>query len=422
MVRRWGLLAAPLLAVLAYTLVVSDYDRGLIASDLALYWDRGGRLLAGAMPYRDFPFEYGPLAFIPMLAPRLLWPFGALDLAAFTWCFTVAEGLLAVAVGLLIRRLVPPAARDAATVTWAVTVLLAALSVAWRFDLWPAALVLVALVAAERGRPGLAGGALAAGTLMKLFPAVVLPILLARALALGDRRGAARLTTAFGLITGGVLAAGWALAGPDSLGWLAYFGNRGLQIESGGASLLLALHQFTGQAVHVFLAFGSVQVDTAGAAQYVAVSTLLEIGLVGASWLVVARWFRMRVAAGQPLDLPAVAAATTITLAALLLSSKVFSTQYVVWFMPLLPFLPRRAAIAGVAVVGLSTLVFPIGYPWLLGLGPLMVTVLLGRNLVLTGLGLGLVARTMRRPAGRGSSGRTAGDHLRLMLRAFDRA
>ena len=59
---------------------------------------------------------------------------------------------------------------------------------------------------------------------------------------------------------------------------------------------------------------------------------------------------------------------------------------------------------------------------WLLGLGPLMVTVLLGRNLVLTGLGLGLVARTLRASAGRGASGRTAGDALRLRLRSFGRA
>ncbi len=391
--------------------VVPGADRARAASDLALYLDRGGLVLAGAVPYRDFAFEYPPLALVAMVVPRLLTPFGAPDLATFAWCFSACEGLLAVAIGWLVGRVTGRS--TPAAVVWTAIVLVALPSVAWRFDLWPAALVLVALVAADRGRPAIAGAALGIGTMMKLFPAVVLPILVARSLVVGDRRGVARLTLAFALVTGAVLAVAYALAGPASFGWLEYLAARGLQLESAGASVLLVLHAIAGLPASVGDGYGSLQLTADGASLFVAASPVLQLVLPALTWVLALRAFRARVAAGQAIALPAVAAATAASIIALLVASKVFSVQYIVWLLPLAALLPRRAAVGMLIAAALSTVIHPLGYGYLMNLEPAMVAVLAARNALLVGIGLSLVGlrggRRLRWPHGATAlgSGRT---------------
>ncbi len=77
------------------------------------------------------------------------------------------------------------------------------------------------------------------------------------------------------------------------------------------------------------------------------------------------------------------AAATVAVLVALLVGSKVFSIQYIVWFLPLVPLLPVPQRWLAVAIAACSTLVYPIGYSGLWQLDPAMIVVLDIRNALL---------------------------------------
>ena len=156
-----SLLVAPLVVVVALTALTSRQELSTVASDLETYRGYAERLLAGATPYRGFALEYPPLALIPMAVPAIVADLFGGGPDTYAVAFATVQGLVAVLAGWLILRVAPRPI--GALATWAVLVLAGAVSVAWRYDLWPAVTILAAVVATERGRPGLAGVALGIG-------------------------------------------------------------------------------------------------------------------------------------------------------------------------------------------------------------------------------------------------------------------
>ncbi len=392
--RVHGALLAPLGIMLLIVALTPGPVRHLVAGDLGLYLDDGGRLLAGSMPYRGFAFEYPPLALVPMTLPLAAWPFGALDEGMFAWLFAIAEGILAIAAGLLVSRV-----RDrpaGAATAWVLLVLAAGPSIAWRFDLWPAVLVLASVVAADRGRPGLAGIALGTGVMAKLFPAVVLPILAARFIALRDRAGLGRLLLGCALPIGLVMGGAYALAGAASLQWLTYLIDRGLQLESVGAGLVALLHVAVGLPASVGPAFGALQVTSPGSDALVAVGLWAQLALLAGVTVAAVVRFRHDVARRGAVPLSSLAALSVAAVVALLLTSKVFSVQYVVWLLPLVPLLGWPMRGLAIAIAALSTLIHPLNYAALMTLDPVMTVVLNVRNLLL----VALLVQAVRAPAG----------------------
>jgi glycosyl transferase family 87 len=381
--RLWtaGLLAAPLGVMLLVIALTPGPAYVGITSDLRVYFEYSARLLGGAVPYRDVPIEYPPLALVPMTLPRLLWPFGTPSDEALVLLFALVEGLLAVAVGWLIGRVSPDRLR--AIATWAALVLLAGGSIAWRYDLWPAATVLIAFAAAGRGRPGLAGLVLGVGTMLKLFPVVVLPILAARSVAMRDWAGLARLLGGAAAVVGVVMGVSSVAAGSDSLHWVTYEIDRGLQLESTGSGVLLLLHVVAGRPSAVEHAFGTLQVVAPGADAIVAATPVVELLVLAVVGVVALLRFRRDTASEGAIQGTTVATAIVAVLVALIVSSKVFSAQYIVWFLPLVPFLPGRLRWMGLVIAGLSTFIYPLSYAGLWQLDPLMAVVLNVRNALL---------------------------------------
>lgn len=392
--RMGGLLATPLAIVLVVFAVTPGPIFAGITGDLRGYFEDSARLLGGIVPYRGFPLEYPPLALVPMMLPRLLWPFGTPPDGVLVLLFATMEGCLAVIVGWLIARASADPVRAAAT--WALVVLLAGGSIAWRYDLWPAAAVLVAFVAIERGRPGLAGAALGVGTMLKLFPIVVLPILAVRAIALRDWAGLVRLVIGAAVVVGLVMGIAFAAAGPDSFGWLTYEVDRGLQLESTGSGFLLLLHAFAGSPFEILHDFGTLQVAAPGADAIVAATPYAELALVAGVGALALLGFRRDVERLGHVRRTSLAVAIVAVIVALIASSKVFSAQYVVWFLPLIPFLPGRLRWLGLIIAGLSTLIYPLNYLPLWQLDPLMAVVLNVRNLLLVLFVVALCVRLSR--------------------------
>lgn len=413
--RRWDdrtagrgplalLLAAPAAILVATMAIMSRDDLAMIGRDLTVYAGYADRLLSGAIPYRAFHLEYPPLALLPMLLPRLATGTGATDPAAYAWAFTIIEALLAVVGGWIVVKV---AERQlVAAGTWALLVLSACVSIAWRYDLWPAVLVLAAVVAMDDDRPATAGIAIAIGTMMKLFPIVVLPVLAARAVAQGDLSAVRRLVVAASAVIGVVVLISVWLAGPNAFQWVAYQLDRGLQLETTGAGVLLLGHALGGMPLSIVNAFESMQVQSAGADALAAVASLLELALVAIATGAAFVRFRRDVDRHGSVPLSSLAQGSMAVIIATLVASKVFSAQYVVWFLPLVPFIPAPKRALALAISGLSTVIYPLNYTALWQLQPAMAVVLNVRNVLLGALLVWLLASLCRVPEESAPDGR----------------
>ncbi len=384
---------APLVLLVLIVGLTSEQTRLIFASDLSVYRRYGLQVLVGSIPYLDFRVEYPPLALVPMTVPLLAAPAGGIDDLGYIWRFVAVQGALAVAAGWLLFQ---ATGRSRSTlVLWAVLVGLAWASVALRYDLWPVLCVLVAVLVVDRC-PGSAGVALGLGTMLKLYPLALLPVLGAYALAGRDRAAFGRLLVGCASVVGIVMAAAWALAGPASLQWLVYQQDRGLQIESLGAGLFLGLHALVGQVVDVGYAFGSIQLRAPGSDLLVAASPIVLAALLGIVTAVAAIRFRRDYARLGRVPTASVGLASAAAVAVLLVGSKVLSVQYIIWLLPFAIVLPVRMRWLLLAVTALSTAIYTTDYTGLLRLETPVIAALIVRNVLLAVIAAWLVVEMWR--------------------------
>lgn len=249
-----------------------------------------------------------------------------------------------------------------------------------RYDLLVALLALVAVLQRDR-RPAISGMLLAAAILLKLWPAVLLAALL-------PRRGWQRLLGA----SAGVLAFGVSLelllSEPSSvLGPFTYQSDRGLQIESLAAtpSLVAGRDQAPDEVWEFAFRAYQVQDSDSGLVTLLAVVVLASVG-VAVLWAT-HRCHEQHLAAVR-------VTGSAVVVVALVAANSVFSPQYVMWFLPFAvlvaaqngPHWPMVAATVGVA--GLTQVIWPWSYKYLLALEDWTLAVLVTRNVIVVVLGV----------------------------------
>ncbi|MBZ4372723.1 glycosyltransferase 87 family protein [Corallococcus sp. AS-1-6] len=292
--------------------------------DLPLYFRTARAFLDGAVPNRDFRFEYPPYA--------LLWFVPAAWVGGGVRGFILAFGLQLTLVDAVIKGLLLSEGVRRWGTAWRAWAPFAAYSVvSWlqsvhylkRYDLIPAALALAALVALMRGREGWAGAALAVGTVTKLYPAVLVPL----ALAVCWRRGA---KPARALLTG--LVAGLLPLVPLSFVWpwwrfAAFHVERGLQVESLSAGLLWAAHLLGFAHVQWVHAPAAYELHGADAEWVRAVTRQVWVAglLLAVAVSARAAWRR------PPAHLEDLARLTLVPLVAFVILNPVLSPQYLIW-------------------------------------------------------------------------------------------
>ena len=301
---------------------------------------------AGA-PLRDGPWEYPAGAAVVVVAPALL-P-GAPYVVGF-----VGQMLLWDLAALLVLALLG-LRRGTLAGAWlwvAVVPLLGPVALA-RFDVIPTALAVAGLAVASAA-PVLAGGLLAGGAVVKLWPALLLLLLLLH-------RGRARVLA--GSVTVGLttLAAVQAYGGTGQLlSFLTYQRDRGLEVESLPALPLMLARAYGDERMVVGFGFGSYQVDGPWA------PVMLAVGTVGLAAVLAAgaalAWRARR--ADPELAVPVVAVAL---MAGVLVFDKVLSAQYPLWLAGLValslcrpdsPLRPTVAPLLGLLV--LTQAVYPL--------------------------------------------------------------
>lgn len=264
----------------------------------------------GVLPGRDFPWEYPPGA-LPFAAP----PLGCGGFPTYLLAFITLALLLDLLVLLTLRSF--PHGPEAATV-WLVLIPLLGPIALTRFDVSVCLLVALAFLQMRR-RPAVGGGLLVAAASVKLWPALLLLVVLRSPTRLRVLRGTVIATIALVL----VLFASGTLSAFRSA-W-TFQQDRGLHVES-VLALPYAWLRVAGVGGTAF-EHGAWQVDAAGAHTIAGLAGPLQGVLVLTLLAAV-----LRAARGTVKPEAVALAATTV----LVVTNKVLSPQYLLWVVVLL--------------------------------------------------------------------------------------
>lgn len=384
-----ALIAALLMTIALATLpTVGQWHAG----DLKLYFNDSQQLVRGKLPYRDFAIEYPPLALAPFVLPWLLAAGRPLPFTDYVVLFLLQNVFSCIVLALALAAICARAAFSRAVLPtlalYAAQVVATAPLLPWRYDLFPALLTGLALLAAARGRPGWAGIWLGLGVAAKLYPVVLLPVFGLYYLAGRERRALGQL--ALGAAAGTLAPLlPFLLAAPRELAaFLSYHQLRGLQLESLPAGLILFAHVFGRAAAKLEFNYGALHLvspATGAVLRWLPLAFVLAYALVAAG-----AWSRLREArtpaqAAQS-NAPAVELLAGFCAAALLVfivTNKVFSPQYLIWLLPFAPLLHPRQALLLLLASLITTLLFPFDYASLIAMNPLPVLLLNMRNLLM---------------------------------------
>jgi hypothetical protein len=330
----------------------------------------------------DGPWVYPILAFLPMLASMVLGP----GLYGIGWMLMVTIANAAIFAFLITRN--RPGTTEGElrlTAAWwwlAFLLLLGPVSVG-RIDIFTVDLVIAGLLVI-RNRPAVAGVLLGLATWVKVWPAALIAagiIAMRRRL----RVAAGAVITLVG-VAAGALAFG---AGMNAFSFVSEQTGRGMQVESPASSLWMWL-AFAGDHSRVYYDHEILTFQVTGPGAALAAKLMTPLLVVAVAAILVLAVVVVRSGAASTVVLPPLALALVT---ALIVFNKVGSPQFMVWLSaPIILgivtqgrrfFLP---AIMAFVMAGLTQIIYPIAYDWVLGLDPLMLTVLTVRNLLTVSL------------------------------------
>lgn len=359
--RPWARRAVRIAILAAVTagvfIVFAEGGPGI--TDTGVYQRYGERIAAGDLPYRDFAVEYPPGALVPFVLPALV----SDTRGAYDAVFVVEMLLVLVAVAVLIvlslEALRASAPHVAASVgAFLVGVALLGPFVLTRFDLYAAAVTLAAICAVLHRRDRLGSALLGAAIATKIYPAVLLPLLVAR-IWRRDGRAAALRALGVSAATAVAIYLPFAVMAPEGVArsiWRQL--GRPLQIESLGSGVLLALHHALGMPLD--WASGSGSQNLTGTVASVA-SAATTIAAVAALLLV---WVRF--ARGNTDSAARFARYGAAAVVAFVAFGKVVSPQFLIWLLAVVVLVPGRRGVVATALLlaacGLTRLWFPRSY------------------------------------------------------------
>lgn len=351
--RAW-LLTAPVYVLTAIA-PAGGLFRGRAYVDIDLYHRYAQGLLDGTIPYRDTFVEYPPGAFVVLLPPALVTD-GHYRLLFKLLMAAVALGGLWCVARLLAELGAGPRRLTLALGFVAVSPLL--LGSVWlnSYDAWPAALTVGSLLALALGAGLPAFCLLGLAAAAKVYAIVlVVPAAIFTRARLGLRaliQGLIAFAVTIALVVGPFIA-----LSPGGV-WASFRSQleRGLHVESLGASVLLALDRVG--LYDATVSGGSTAAksrDLAGSLPdaLATVSSALLIAAVALAWLVFAR--------RRSGDLQRLATAFAACVAAVLAASKILSPQYAEWLVFLVPL---TAGAPGVAAALLAAVAFALAETW----------------------------------------------------------
>ena len=391
---RTALLAIPA-AVAVAAMVVGLFVAGAEGrpgiSDTGVYRLYGERIAGGDLPYRDFVVEYPPGALVPFVLPALVSSTPVGYDAAILALMVFALAASSVLIVLSLEALRASTGRVAVSVgVFLVGTALLGPFVLTRFDLYAAAVTLAAICAILHRRKHLGPALLGVAIATKIYPAVLLPLLVTRT---WRRDGRAAALRGLGLTVGTVLVIylPFLVVAPEGVVrsvWRQV--GRPLQIESLGSGVLLAFHHAFGMPLAWASGAGSQNLTGTVAAVASAVTTLVGLAALALVWT--------RFARGDTESAARFAQYGAAAIVAFVAFGKVASPQFLIWLLAVVVLVPgRRGVGAGgllLAACALTRLWFPRTY-WDLvkQFDPTASWLVLARDLVLVAVFVVLIVR-----------------------------
>jgi hypothetical protein len=337
--------------------------------DLELFYARD--MLRGNVPYRDFDCEYPPLALLSFILPAL-------------FCFTNPGYSLLLAgemllFDLIIICLIADAARHSGLsvnntlLSYTLIVMAVGPIMAIRFDLLPALCVTAALWAFIKGKNVAAWAFTALGMAGKIYPIVIAPALGLYLLRHHQFKSFFAGLTAFGLTLAVTCLPLFLMSPAGFMRIVTYHSQRGIQCESTWASGLLLWAKMGGPPLDGFYDFGSWNVASPAADKLASLALPLTALVLFVMYTIYAvelvrRMPRTRYDASGigKREARFIIGYTTVVIALFMLGNKVFSPQFLIWIMPLVPLLSpgwRGLTTLLFVVMGLLTqFIFPYKY------------------------------------------------------------
>ena len=410
--ERWPGLALAVTLAVFFLLLWTGIGFRDNPSDLILYFDYANYVDDGNIPYRDFQFEYPPLALAPILiAFYASDPLGGF-FTGFTFAFAVVTYLLALGCGLLawsiMRRILPDTTlreRYWRMATFVAAFPLLGQIVVARLDLAPTLLTVGAIALWLRRTRNAEYGAwlvLAAGVATKLSPIVIAPIFAIDTWRRRSMRSALLGGMWFLLSVALLFAPGIVVSPKGFLKAFTYHSDRGIQIESVYAMALLWFSRLTDSNIIVVNAFGAFEVVSTSTNWLRSVTAVAQIVVLGSVYLAFLRATWTMPPSRQRDRLVVLSSLLAIT--AFIAFGKVFSPQYLIWIIPLVVVTPgttgRWAIVIMLLTLGWTQLLYPYGYEALLDDVTAGLVVLTYRNVLFLALFAILVLAYARQARG----------------------
>ncbi|MFH1662754.1 MAG: glycosyltransferase 87 family protein [Chloroflexota bacterium] len=328
------------------------------------------KMLDGNMPYRDFLIEYPPLALLSFLLPALPSP----DLAVYSSLFALEIYLIDLVVLFILWKLASRLKLKVWYVLGAYTLCLVAVGtlVTGRFDMLPTALVMVALYAFINGKNKTAWAFLALGLATKLYPIIIAPLFALYLLRQRQYRQLVQGVVVFGVV---VLALNlpWVFMNADGYWYsLEYHMLRGLHSESSYGSIILLGQAMGLTQVSADMTYGSWNIISPLADAMAKYSFYITAAFLLSAYGLYARrlWQKPKdEGGGVVLNNEAIKQLllfSMLVMLIMLLTSKVFSPQYLIWICPLLPLVLERwlynPLLLFLVAAGISQYIYPHRY------------------------------------------------------------
>ena len=323
------LLAAVLsLLVLLYTIGHNAWG------DLDHYYDNAGDVLNGLMPYSESKFEYPPLSLVFMLIPRIL----SWNLESFYFVCAIQTYIFLIIAAVVLDRMSDEivGTRWQARLIMLCAIVFCSYFMIARNDVYPTVIALMAIRLFQKDRPVLSAGVLAIAAMTKLYPAIFLLPMLA---VLAYRRDWKSIWQSIFVASAVCIAVElpFLIADPSSaFAYLSYHSDRGIQVESVAATFFLLWNKIFPGELEVVFNYGSDNLmgpGPDGLSPYM--NLILGVALAILVVAMCSRFFKEYPDHDRSNAL--FGAMCVATLMLFILFSKVYSAQYLIWIMLLLP-------------------------------------------------------------------------------------
>ncbi len=289
---------------------VLPYPKGeTLFNDVVLYDWWAANILDGSFPVADPMWQYPPLAALVFIAGYLIAP------------ESIGFVLLATSADLLIFYFLLNAGLNRKQITflpatiWVSTALLMGPIMLGRFDVFPTLFAVIALIFASKSK--IFGASVAVGSILKIWPIL---------LFLGLTKSKIKNSAVWFITTAGLLTISLTLWWPESFSFLAGQRSRGLQIESVAALPFMIQHPGP-EYLFVEFRYGAIELNAIGTAEMSIFATLIMIILISQIIYWRLRGYLEQIAISE-------IAIYVVTLS--ILTSRVFSPQYMIWIFGLL--------------------------------------------------------------------------------------